>query len=202
MGDAGAVANIRTISADAACHGPKGDFETRIVSARNGNLSFQQFFPEHKNISGILDGRAWQADDQGRVESMDAGETQALRDHEFQMMALQLKSRFHDFRTIGDTQFEKQDATQVVMTDPLGHEAAAYFSRINYLPLALVVTNPRGEGARTITIRFDDWERIDGVLLVSHVTILYGSDTWVFGFYSLDVNAADEEAFRVPAGVK
>jgi hypothetical protein len=65
MGPKDARASISSISTVAACHGPKGDFETRIISDRKGNLSFQQFLSDHKNIEGILDGRGWQLDDRG-----------------------------------------------------------------------------------------------------------------------------------------
>ena len=37
-----------------------------------------------------------------------------------------------------------------------------------------------------------------GVNLVSHVTILYGGETWVFDFKTLNLNAADRIAFQIP----
>ena len=79
MGSVDALAKIRSISAIAACHGPKADYETRIISDRRGNLSFQQFFSDHKNIAGILNGRGWQLGDDGRYEWIDASETSILR---------------------------------------------------------------------------------------------------------------------------
>jgi hypothetical protein len=106
MGSIDALANIRSISAIAACHGPKSEYETRIISDRHGNLSFQQFFPDHKNIAGILNGRGWQIGDDGRPESIDASETAVLRGHEFPIIAIDLRKRFHDFKIAGSTKFE------------------------------------------------------------------------------------------------
>ncbi len=120
MGPKDARASISSIFAVAACHGPKGDFETRIISDRKGNLSFQQFLSDHENIEGILDGRGWQLDDSGRPESIDAIETPVLREHEFPMMALDLRRRFHDLKPIGCAQFEGQSTNQISMKDDLG----------------------------------------------------------------------------------
>jgi len=196
MGTQDARASIRSISAIAACRGPKGDYETRIVSDRNGNLSFQQFLSDHKNIEGILDGRAWQLDDRGRSESIDAIEASVLRGHEFPMMALDLRRRFHDFKSIRRAQFEGQATTQIAMTDDLGHPASAYFSLTSHLPVGLIGTNPRT--GKPFTIRFDTWRLVGGVNLVSHVKILYGSETWVFDFKTLNLNATDNNVFQIP----
>jgi hypothetical protein len=196
MGTEDARASIHSISAIAACHGPKGDYETRIISDRNGNLSFQQFLPDHKNIEGIVGGRGWELDDSGRPESIDAVEVSVLRAHEFPMMALDLRRRFHDFKLIGRTQFEGQATTQIAMTDDLGHSASAYFSLTSHLPVGLIGTNSRT--GRPITIRFDAWRLVGGVNLVSHVTILYGAETWVFDFKSLKLNATDDKTFQIP----
>ena len=196
MGTEGARASIRSISAIAACHGPKGDYETRIISDRNGNLSFQQFLSDHKDIEGILDSRGWQLDERGRSESIDAIEVSVLRGHEFPMMALDLRRRFHDFKSIGRAQFEGQATTQIAMTDDLGHPASAYFSLISHLPVGIITTNSRTE--KPVTIRFDAWRLVCGVNLASHATILYGGETWVFDFKTLKLNAADNNAFQIP----
>jgi hypothetical protein len=196
MGTEDARASIRSISAIAACHGPKGDYETRIISDRNGNLSFQQFLPDHNNIEGILDGRGWQLNDRGDSESIDATEVSVLRGHEFPMMALGLRRRFHDFKSIGRAPFESQTTTQITMTDDLGRSASAYFSLTSHLPVGLISTNSRT--GKPITIRFDAWKSVGGVNLVSHVTILYGGETWVFDFKTLTLNAADNKTFQIP----
>jgi hypothetical protein len=201
MGSVEALANIRSISAIAACHSPKSDYETRIVSDRHGNLSFQQFFPDHKNIAGILNGRGWQIGDDSRPESIDASETAVLRGHEFPIIAIDLRNRFHDFKTVGSAKFEGQSAIRVDMIDELGHPAAAYFSPSSHLPEGLSVTNARSGGYTTI--RFDSWKLVGDVTLVNHVTIRAGSDTFVFDFKSLILNAAEEKEFEIPkSGMK
>jgi hypothetical protein len=196
MGTADARAGISSISAIAACHGPNGDYETHIISDRNGNLSFQQFLSDHQNIEGILDGRGWQLNDRGRSESIDAIEVSVLRGHEFPMMALDLRRRFHDFEFIGRAEFEGQATNQIAMTDDLGHPARAYFSRTSHLLVGLIVTN--SQTGKPATVRFDMWKLVGGVNLVSHVTILYGGATWVFDFKILNVNTADHSTFQIP----
>ena len=200
MGSVDALADIRSISAIAACHGPKADYETRIISDRGGNLSFQQFFTDHKNIAGILNGRGWQLGDDGRYEWIDASETSVLRGHEFQMMAIDLRKRFRDFKTVGNAEFEGQPAIQVSMTDELGHPASAYFSTSSHLLLGLTVTNAHSGGPSPLKIRFDSWKLIGGVNVVSHVTIVAGSETWIFDFTSLELNAASDKEFQIPGG--
>lgn len=196
MGSEEARASIRSISAIAACHGPKGDYETRIISDRNGNLSFQQFLSDHKNIEGILDGRGWELDDSGRPESIDATEASVLRSHEFPMMALDLRRRFRDFKSIGRAQFEGQWTSQIAMSDDRGQPASAYFSLTSHLPVGLISTNSRT--GKPATIRLDAWRVVGGVNLVSHVTILYGGETWVFDFKVLNLNATNNKTFRIP----
>jgi hypothetical protein len=196
MGPEDARVSIRSISAVASCHGPKGDYETRIISDRNGNLSFQQFLSDHKDIEGILDGRGWQLDDSGRPESIDAIEVSVLRAHEFPLMALDLRRRFHDFKSIGRAQFEGQLTTQIAMTDDLGHPGNAYFSLTSRLPVGVIGTNPRT--GKPATIRFDTWKLVGRVTLVSQVTILYGGESWVFDFKTLNLNAADNNVFQIP----
>lgn len=189
-------ASVRSISAIAACNGPNRDYETRIISDRNGNLSFQQFFSDRNNIEGILDGRGWQLDDSGRSESIDAIEASVLRGHEFPMMALDLRRRFHDFKSIGRAQFEGQATTQIGMTDDLGHSASVYFSLTSHLPVGLISTDPRT--GRPITIRFDAWRLVGGINLVSHVTVLYVEETWVFDFKALNLNATNNKTSQIP----
>ena len=51
---------------------------------------------------------------------------------------------------------------------------------------------------RGAEIRFDTWRLVGVVNLVSHVTILYGGETWVFDFKTLNLNAVDRIAFQIP----
>jgi hypothetical protein len=196
MGTPVARARIVSISSMAACHGPKGDYETQMVSDRRGDLSFRQFLTDHKNVAGILDGRGWQLGPDDRAEWIDEAETSVLRNHEFPLVALDLRKRFHDFSAPATAEFEGQSAARIEMIDERGHPASAYFSVASHLPLAIVGTNPRSGG--TVTTRFDAWRTVADVRLVSHVTILIGSEKWVFDFKSLQINAAGDEAFQVP----
>jgi hypothetical protein len=198
MGGKEALAKVTSISAIASCRGPKGAYETRLVSDRLGNLSLQQFLPDHKNIEGIHDGRGWSQNPDGTYEWVDSTEIFVLRAHDFPMMAIDLARRFHDFKTIGRVQYEGQPAVQVSVTDELGHPTTIYFSSDSHLPLALTGTNPRAATPPTVTSRFDAWRSVNGVKLVSHVTILYGSDSYVFDFKTLTLNTADDQTFTIP----
>jgi hypothetical protein len=57
---------------------------------------------------------------------------------------------------------------------------------------------PRAATPPTATIRFDAWKSVNGVTVVSHVTVLYGSDSFVFDFKTLTLNAADDQIFKIP----
>jgi hypothetical protein len=198
MGGEEALAKVTSISAIASCHGPNSDYETRLVSDRLGSMSFQQFFPDHKNIEGIHDGRGWSQNADGTYEWVDATEVSVLHGHDFPMMVIDLAKRFHDFKTIGRVEYEGESAFRVAMTDELGHPATIYFSLDTRLPLALVTTNARAMTPPTITDRFDAWATVNGVKLVSHVTIRYDSDEFVFDFKTLSVNTANKDTFKIP----
>jgi len=88
------------------------------------------------------------------------------------------------------------------MTDEFGNAAIAYFSPSSGLPVGMTVENSRSEGPRTITLRFDAWKTVDGISIISHVTILFGSETWVFDFKTLELNAAPDSTFKLPEGLK
>lgn len=198
MGGKEALASVTSISAIASCRGPKGPYETRLVSDRLGNLSFQQFLSDHKNIEGIHDGRGWSQNPDGTYGWVDAIEVSSMRGHDFPMMAIDLAKRFQNFKTIGRVQYEGQPAVQVGVTDDLGHAATIYFSSNSHLLLALVTTNARAATPAMVTSRFDAWRSVDGIKLVSHVTILYGSDSYIFDFKTLTLNTADAQAFKIP----
>jgi hypothetical protein len=188
-------AAIHSITAIAACHGPKGNYETRMIADRNGDLSFQQFLIDHHNIAGIVNGQGWHLNEKGNYEPIDAVESSILRSHDFPMMALDLAKRFHDVHTVAFSEFENQPTIDVVMTDELGHAVTAYFSRGSRLPIAPVSENPRSGSPRLVTTRFDSWGRVANVNLVSHATILFGSETYTFDFTTLQVNVVDKTAF-------
>jgi hypothetical protein len=114
------------------------------------------------------------------------------------MMAIDLTRRFHDFKTIGRVRYEGQPAVQVGVTDDLGHPTTIYFSPDSHLLLALTKTNPRAATPPMVTSRFDAWRSVNGAKLVSHVTILYGSDSFVFDFKTLTLNTADNQIFKIP----
>jgi hypothetical protein len=202
MGGAEKLATIRTISATAACRGPKFDYETKIYSSDRGDLLFQQFFTDRKYIAGIQNGRGWEQDEAGGYKWLDSTETAVLRGHEFPMMLVQFGKRFRNFQTTGRTQFEGQPTIQVAMTDEFGNAAISYFSPSSGLPVGLTAANPRSEGPRTITLRFDAWKTVDSIRIISHVTILFGSEAWVFDFKTLQLNAAPDSTFDLPKSLK
>jgi hypothetical protein len=199
MGTEQARSAVRSISWVAACHGPKGDYETRVVSARGGNLSFRQCLPDHENVEGVLDGRGWSLTRDGEPETIDAVEVAILRDHDFPLMALDLTKRFHGFGPVRRTQFEGRPAIKIAMSDELGRAATAYLSAESHLPMAIVKT-PSGRGAtQTVTIRFDAWRLIGDVQVVSHATILMGAQSWGFDLRTIEINAASDKEFEIPA---
>ena len=202
MGTTADRAAIHSISAIAACHGPKGNYETRLISDRNGNLSFQQFLADHNNIAGIIDGQGWHLNEKGNYEPIDEVEKFILRSHEFPMLALDLRNRFHDFHAVTLSEFENQPTITIAMTDELGHAVTAHFSQASRLPVAIISENPRTNGPRTVTTRFDAWKRVANVNLVSHVTILFGSEVYTFNFTNLQVNVTDKAAFAPPGKSK
>jgi hypothetical protein len=201
MGTEQARSAVRSISWVAACHGPKGAYETRVVSARGGNLSFRQCLPDHENVEGVLDGRGWSLTKDGKPETIDAVEVAILRDHDFPFMALDLIKRFHGFGAARRAQFEGRPVSKIAMTDEFGRAATAYLSAESHLPVAIVKT-PAGRGAtQTVTIRFDAWRPIGEVQVVSHATILMGVQSWVFDLRTIEINAANDQEFEIPVRV-
>jgi len=198
MGTVEARARIHSVSAVAACRGPNFEYETRIVSDRMGNLSLQQILPNRKNIAGIAEGRGWGLNPEGRPEPIDTVETLNLRLHEFPLLALDLAKRFREFRTVGYRKIDGVPTDHLSMVDDLGSPASAFLSTTTHLPVGLTTTNPRSEGPPTLETRFDGWRLLEGVYLVSHVTLGSAADRWTFDFRTLEINTAEPEVFGIP----
>ncbi|MGA8604143.1 MAG: hypothetical protein WB788_03635 [Thermoplasmata archaeon] len=198
MGSEEARASLDSVSAIAACRGPKFEYETRLISDRSGDLVFQQFLPGRKNIAGILDGKGWGLNDQGHIEAINSVEKFLLRAHEFQLLALDLGKRYHEFKTVESCVIDGQITHHLSMVDELGHPASAFVSVHSHLPLRLILTNPRADGPPVMTTRFDGWRLMSGLYVVSHVTLLSGPEEWVFDFTTLELNVAHATAFQLP----
>ena len=200
MGAPEARARIETVSATALCHGPRGAYETRLVSDRRGNLSFLQLFPDRRNIAGVRDGRGWCLNEEGREEPIDRIETSLLHDHEFPLLALDLAKRFRGFKTVGSRTVGGIPTLHVTMVDELGNPAQAHFSATTHLLTEVTRVNVRSRNPPTATVRFDRWRRVAEVRLVDHVSILLGKELWTFEFTSLSANAARIDEVGAPVG--
>ncbi len=184
LGDEAAVTAVRTIETVAACKGPRGTYETHVISARDGRAVFEQRFPD------------------GRVERQlvtnttpaDVNERTMIQGHEIHMLVVAPETRFGAPLAVDDSVFEGQPAVVVTFHDALGAPVLAFFARADSLPLGFVFLNHRTDGAPRITLTIDAWHTVDGLRLPARAVYHQAGDLYDFRFTTVRLDAPFPEA--------
>jgi len=191
MGLSSEEAEVTFLAAQAECRGPRGDFLTRVVSARDGRMRFEQIASERHVIRGIDDGRAWQLDPAtGRREPADEVTLTFLKGHELHMLALAPTTRLSSPRAAGVREFADQSVYVVAFRDDLGAAVEIYYSVATGLPAGMKNVNHTGRGERDIYVRFSDWQPVDDLKLFRTAVFSQGADDYVYHYGLIDPHAA------------
>lgn len=188
---------VETLDALAACTGPRGDFTTRVLSHRNGDMVFIQSHDDREGttVAGIRDGQAWQRADAREVQEGGPVLTAFLRSHEFLMILVDPESRLSDPRRHELGSFRGTAVETLALTDPAGNPFLIHYQDDDR-PRGLTVTNPTPRGAPVIEVEYHGWQETQGLLLPAGLTIVHGDETFGYDFTGVGVNTLASTDFH------
>jgi hypothetical protein len=179
MGGEAAVARVAMLSFEAECDGPRGPFSTRVVSARDGRVRFEQRFPDGPGFAmGIgLEGD-WRRPDTDTREAHSPAARAVLYAHEMLLLALAPEARYRAPFATGRQDFHGRDADVVRFADPLDAPIDFFYDAGDGRPLGFCLRNHTGRGADQIEVRYDDWRAAGELRLPFAATITQGADIY------------------------
>lgn len=202
MGSKADRAKVRNLYAIADCVGPRGPYTTEIYAAYNVRLIFKQV-RAGSVYQGQTNGAAYWTRDAvtGDFALADQQAAFAWRSHDFQMIALDVRARFHQIVFAGYETFAGRDAVKLKAIDELGHPAELFFDRTSKLMIGLVIQDPFSEQPRFIRNVVNEWKTLGKLRLPSKLTVTDHQGDFVLNFREIAINKVDETVFRVPAQV-
>jgi hypothetical protein len=193
MGARDALERISVIESFAECDGPRGPFQTRVISARDGRMRFEHASSTGRFLAGIREEGAWSYDPEtGEVVDADISIRTFLEGHELHMLALAPETRLRRPELLGEREFSGVPVYAVRFLDDADAEVEMYYSIENALPAGMKNVNHSGQGARDVLVRFDDWREHDGLLLFRKAVFSQGEEDYVYDYVELDLNASPE----------
>jgi len=200
MGGEKELGKIQSITALATCTGPRGNYTTEVYSMRGDRLMFKQVTSTGEVFLGYVNGEvAWTKNQTtAHVSAIDKSYTSMLRGHEFQMMAIILPERYKNPVVEGEEYFAGKRCIKIRMIDQLDSPCQAYFDTSSRLLAGLVFVDPRPD---TVRIVFNEWKRINKVMLPAKVTATDKSGDWILDFQDIILNRVDENIFEIPPSI-
>jgi hypothetical protein len=198
LGGREAIARLRSLSVEARCGGPGGDFVTRVDSFRPGLTYFKQTADDGEAEIWSNGEATWHRGADGGVEELPGPGRYFVRAHEFHLLLLELESRFSDHRLGAWSEVAGRRCRLIEMTDESGQAAALCVAESDGLPLRLEM-NPQGaEGAVRIT--FDGWRQIGDLWFFSGFTLTEGPErTFTYAYERIDLDTVTADRFVTPA---
>jgi hypothetical protein len=192
------VANVQTIDADAACSGPNSRYRTRVRSARDGRVVFEQVFDKGAPYRVVLGAdRGWEwSGDSGRATPASALTQVEAHGHEIHMLTLAPGSRLGTPTRVVDTTFRGGSAVGVSFRDALGGRVVAYFSRRDSLPLGFWLPNHR-DRRPSIMLVLARWGTVGALRLPMEAVFWQGRDAYRFHFTRVSLNAVPDSVSAV-----
>jgi hypothetical protein len=200
MGGQAAITRLRSVEAIADGRSPGGHYRMEIRSTRDGRVEFR-----HESAGGqseviVANGeKAWSRDERtGEIGAVDAGTVSVVRAHDFSMIAVDFASRYADLTVDGVEWFGGERCFRLRGRDEAGNEVESFFGAGSCLLKGQRVPDASRPGSPPVRISFDEWRRVDGVLLPARVTATDQKGDFVLSFTTLAVNGVDERIFDVP----
>jgi hypothetical protein len=195
IADPETVGAIATIYAGAECHGPSGQFQTEIWSAKDGFVRFEQRSSRGTTIAGVSDSRSWALDD-GELAEIDLATELFLHGHELHMLALYPLSRFKNPVYSGQSTFGGQQAIEIQFQDKLDNPASIYYDLSDYHPRGMRTVNPFNGEAGEIRIEFQDWKQLDnGLFFFTKASFHQGGEVWTYEYTTIEIKSFELDVF-------
>lgn len=187
---------IQSLTATADCTGPDGEFETTVTSIRPDAVYFRQASARAITEIWSTAERTWGGNAGEEYQLLTPRVREVVRNHEFHLMIIDLKTRFSQFRLLGRQESGGAECRTVSMRDEAGGEASLCVRTDNWLPVEMHLDGASAAGPLRIT--FDDWRETDGLNLFYSMQVIEEPDrVFNYDFVDISVNTFAYE-MRVP----
>lgn len=187
---------IQSMTTTADGTGPDGEFETTVTSIRPDTVYLRQASARAITEIWSTAERTWGGNVGEEYELLTPRVRDAVRDQEFHLMIIDLKSRFTDFNLVGPREIEGQDCLAVAMKDDAGAEASLCVRTDNWLPAELRLD--RESAAGPVRMTFENWREVDGLNLFHSMQLVEEPDrVFTYDFVNISVNTFAYE-MRLP----
>jgi hypothetical protein len=177
---------IRTFITEADCVGPKGTYTTVLHSGPDYTYFKQTYsYSDNSFEAVIINDSAFQLVNDSISGALDKEIITALKSHEFHMILIDLKERFHQF----SVPEYLSNQIKIDALDELNNPIAIYIGKGSPEIQSITMRNP-GDTTELISFSYSDWRMNQGVKLPMHVTIQQGGDkTFTFDFTKVEMNS-------------
>lgn len=190
MAAANAISQTTVIETLADVQGPDSEFQTRVVSAMDGRMRFEQIADDGTFNAGIGAEGAWQINpDSGETEPASAVTKTFLRGHELHALVLAPETRLRSPQALPKRQFSGQEVRTIRFVDALDGALDIYYAISSGLPIGMQMINHTGRGNRKIQVHLSDWQNHDGVLLFSQAIFTQGNEVYVYRYTKINLKA-------------
>lgn len=180
-------AAVQSLETSAEGSGPDGPFAVSITSIPPGTVYLRQ-----QSFQGITEiwstpERTWGGDAGEKYEPLGLQVRDYVRDHEFHLMLLDIKSRFSDFELRGKDIVAGHECYRIFMYREAGGRSSICVRQEDWLPVELQLG--RGSTAESLQIRFDDWRAVNGLILFHAVTVGEGrEEVKAYNYVDISIN--------------
>lgn len=184
---------IRTFITEADCVGPKGTYTTVLHSGPDYTYFKQTYsYSDNSFEAVIINDSAFQLVNDSISGALDKEIISALKSHEFHMILIDLKERFHQF---SEPEY-LSNQIKIDALDELNNPIAIYVGKDSPEVQSITMRNP-GDTTETINFSYTDWQLIQGIRLPKHIIIQQGKDkTFTFDFTKVEVNSKDFQRWK------
>lgn len=173
------IARLREADAGFACRGPAGDYRLELQLPREGSWRMRWIFPQRPEQVFDVEGHAgWAVDVGGARAPLSDAEVAMLRSHAFPWLALDPAAFFFSIAHAGTRLDSGRTLERLSMTDSAGQPAAAEIDLSTDLLLSLELSDTRSDPPAQVTLRFESWRRVAGLLLPERIVAIDARGTW------------------------
>lgn len=197
LGGREAIDSLRSLSIEADCTGPGGEFHSRVDSFLPGRTYFRQRAGDSETQIWSTPERTWRRKGDGGFEDLGEEIRYFVRAHEFHLLLLELESRFSNHRSAGSSSMNGIPCLSIEMEDESGQAASLCVAEADSLPLVLEMNPIGAEGPVRVT--FDDWRDIGGLRYFFAFTLTEGPErTFTYSYKRIQPDAVPADRFVPP----
>ena len=201
LGGRDALMEVRSLSVEAECTGPDGDFQTTVKSLRLGRAYFHQTSDRGNAEIWSTPEATWMPDESGGFKTLDPGVRNLVRNHEFHLLVFDIVTRFTDHSVTSTDSIDGHSCVKVTMMDLEGNPASLWVDTESAFPVMLEMNPPGAQGS--LRIQFSDWDEVESVQYFKSFVLSEGPDRhFTYEYVTIKPNTVPKDLFDVPEGIE